>query len=100
MSRSAHIIHHQRKLTEKSSVDKIIFIVAIASPLGTIPQIIDVFTTHNVKGLSLLTWFFYSLFPCIWIWYGFAHKDRAILINNIMWFAFSVTVLTGIVMFR
>ncbi len=81
-------------------VEKCMWLVAIVAPLSTIPQILDIYTTHRVMGISLLTWIMYALIPIFWLVYGVAHKDKYIMINNVLWFIVSSVVVVGILVFR
>lgn len=101
-------IHHKHHLKEKHHTDKRVsfviekamWVAAILSPFVTIPQIIEVYTTHNVASLSLITWFFYAVTPCIWLLYGILHQDKFIVINNILWAIASTFVCVGIILYR
>jgi len=74
--------------------------VAILAPFATLPQIIDIYSTHKVTGLSGATWFLYIISPMIWFAYGVLHKDKFIIINNFLWMSLSSTVFVGILLYR
>ena len=76
------------------------WMAAIVAPLSTIPQILDIFRTHDVSGVSLLTWSMYAFLPIFWLFYGFLHKDKFIIINNILWMIVSSIVVVGIFVYR
>ena len=76
------------------------WMAAIIAPLSTIPQILDIFRTRDVSGVSLLTWGMYAFIPIFWLLYGFLHKDKFIIINNILWMIVSSIVVVGIFVCR
>lgn len=81
------------------ALDKIMWGVAILAPFSTLPQVIDVYTTKRVAGLSPVTWFLFVISPCIWLSYGIVHRDKFIIINNILWTTLSASVFIGILLF-
>lgn len=74
--------------------------VAVLAPFSTLPQIIDIYTTHRVSGLSLATWLLFVISPMIWFSYGALHKDKFIMVNNFLWMMLSGTVFVGILVYR
>ncbi len=103
--RYVHHRHHLRESHHKQkNIDSLISVVmwgvAILAPFATLPQIIDIYTTHKVTGLSITTWFLFVISPLIWFSYGLLHKDKFILINNFLWAILSSIVFLGILLYR
>ncbi len=74
--------------------------VAVASPLALLPQVTQVFTSKNADGLSLVSW---SLFGCInvlWVIYAIVHKEKPILIANVLVGILNFTLVYGILLYR
>ena len=90
----------ENKLLNNTWLDKLITIVAIVSPLMTIPQIYQIFTSQSAAGVSLATWSAYFFMALVWVLYGIKQKDKAIIINNTLWAFFELFVIVGVIVFR
>jgi hypothetical protein len=80
-------------------LDKAMIVIAMLSPIMTIPQIWKIFFYQNATGVSALTWGSYVLLNVPWIIYGFVHKERIILINTILWFFINGVVTIGAILY-
>lgn len=94
LATSRHHALHRQEL--RRPVDRIIFVVAIAQPLLTLPQVILIFTQHTAKGVSLATWVGYEIFTCVWFAYALVHKIKPIIMNEFIWFTLQGAVIIGI----
>lgn len=92
----------ENKKDSKSVIflDKFIYIVGALGPIMTLPQAMQVWTTHEVQGLSLISWLSYTILSFFWILYGFVHKEKSIIFAHILWVIADVSVVLGILMFR
>ena len=66
----------------KRLLDKIIYYVAFLGPLITLPQVYKVFSSGDVSGISAVTFIGYTVVSCIWFVYGWAHKEKPIMISQ------------------
>jgi uncharacterized protein with PQ loop repeat len=80
--------------------DYIMDAVALLSPLVLLPQVLSIYATQNVAGLSLITWILFSGLNALWIIYGVARKSTPILIANLLSGVLNVTGAIGIILFR
>jgi MtN3 and saliva related transmembrane protein len=64
---------------QKSSIDYLIFIAAIATPIMTLPQVYAIWIDHS-RGASIVTWASYVLIAFIWLAYGIKYRDKPIMI--------------------
>ncbi len=80
-------------------LDKLMLIVAILSPIMTLPQIWKIFYYQSASGVSALTWGSYVLLNIPWIIYGAVHRDKVILINMILWFFINAIVTIGAIIY-
>lgn len=65
----------------KRFLDRIIYVVGVAGPIVTIPQITKIWIEKNATGVSLTAWTGYTIFAVIWLLYGIAHKEKPIIIT-------------------
>lgn len=80
-------------------IDKGIFVVAIASPLMTVPQIVMIWVQRSAAGVSIASWGAYLAAALFWLMYGFVHRDRAIIMSNILWVVLEAFVIAGAILF-
>lgn len=76
-------------------LDKIIFIVGVGAPLTTIPQIYNIYIVGQAGGVSTTSWASASVFSTIWLLYGLAHKEKAIVVNSALWTAMNIAIAWG-----
>lgn len=80
-------------------LDRLMVFIAIAGPLAALPQVYDVYTTHNVGGLSMITWVLWFLFSCVWGVYGFIHRETPIVIANALSAVLQGTIIAAILVY-
>jgi uncharacterized protein with PQ loop repeat len=76
--------------------ERFMLVFATVEPLATIPQIVQIWSSKGAPGVSLSTWFFYTLTSTIWLFYGFKTKDKPIIISGVLWVASQGLVVIGI----
>lgn len=59
------------------------YLVALANPIMTIPQIYDIWV-KKTSSVNMLTWGSYLLIGCIWLFYGVIHKEKPIIFSNVL----------------
>ena len=84
----------------KDALDILIYPIAIVGPIALLPQVIKLYITHDAAGLALSTWLILGLFNLVWLYYGFVHRERPIIITNLMLLTFNFTIVFGILIFR
>lgn len=82
-----------------SSVDVLAYIASFVSPLFTIDQVRLIWVEHNAEGVSMIAWVVYTLSSIIWLSYGTIHREKPIIISNILWVFFSVLVVAGVLIY-
>lgn len=112
MSKEALRHHQQRKeaanqgqaLPAQSKfslfIDKIIYPVGLLGPIMTLPQLFEVWLHKSAGELSLITWGGWMILSFIWLVYGILHKDKPIIISNLLWVAIEFGVSLAIVIYR
>jgi uncharacterized protein with PQ loop repeat len=95
-----HHPQHRIKKVNPDYIDSVMTVVAVVSPLGIIPQIVQIYSTKDVEGISLITWIFSVTTSIIWVVYGFHHKDKPIIFNSIMGAVFCGLIAFGVFIYR
>ena len=84
----------------KKLIDKLIYVAAIAYPLTTVPQIVDLFISKSSENVSLLTWLLYDAFTFIFLWYAIEKKLKPLIIEYCMWIVAQTIVVLLILLYR
>ncbi len=80
-------------------LDFVVYVAGVAGPLATIPQIIQIYSSQDARGVSLLTWTVYALFDIPWIIYATVHKERPLIVCYSLWFFFNAAVALGALLY-
>ena len=91
--------HKHPKREWVKTLDKFLIFVALIGPAIAIPQIIQIFSEKNASGVSLVSWVLYALIAIPWGLYGYAHKEKPILISSILHIIFNSVVVVGILLY-
>jgi len=73
-------------------------LVAIAEPLMTIPQIIDIYSHHSTE-ISILTWVLYAIASAMWLIYGLYRRSVPLIVTGALWIVMDFLVVFGIVIY-
>ncbi|PWU22968.1 hypothetical protein C5B42_04485 [Candidatus Cerribacteria bacterium 'Amazon FNV 2010 28 9'] len=95
-----HISKHIKKSKKESLYEAFMYLIAFVGPLTTFPQVIEIFSTHSAKDVSLWTWLGYQVLAILWVIYGFKRKDKPLIITEAMWFIMQAFVLYGFFLYR
>lgn len=85
----------KQKPKKELFIDKIILIAAIVEPLFTLPQVILIFRNKDASDISIITWLGFNLMTLIWIWYALIHKEKIVLIYQLLFFIINCFVIIG-----
>src|SRR5262245_11084289 len=68
-----------------SHIDIAVYIVSFSGMFVTLDQLRLVWLEHDVSGVSFLTWSFYTVSASVWCTYGYIHKDKVLIVTNLLW---------------
>jgi MtN3 and saliva related transmembrane protein len=102
-----HHVHKRKRRLEKyphpnklkGLLDRWIYVVGVAGPLMTIPQLYTLWSTRDAGSLSLSTWSAYLVIAIIWIIYGILHKEKPLVAMYTAWLLIHISVVVGIIIF-
>ena len=80
-------------------MDTLAYAVSFLSLFFTLDQVRIIWIDHNVDGVSLIAWAGYTLSSVVWLAYGYMHKDRVLIITNILWIIFNGLVVAGVILY-
>ena len=110
MASGFHHLHKRKRIHQnkekypspdkfKRILDNMAYIAAILGPLIIVPQLWKIWNSQDVSGVSILTWVGYMFGGTFWFIYGVAHKEKPIMIMNLLWFLLSLSIVIGILRF-
>ncbi len=98
-----HHLHHAHtcacpppETSSKKFINKLAYFAAATAPLGTIPQLIDIWIKKQTAGVSPLSWIIFDIYSIVWLIYGVSHKEKPIVVSSILWLVFQTAVFVGV----
>lgn len=90
---------HKHKSLQHRFIDKFIFVVALGQPLANVPQIIAIYSHRSAHDISISSWVIFIVFDFLWLWYGLAEKDKAVIVSALMFASLESTVVVGALLY-
>lgn len=90
-------LFHTKKL--RNFIDKAIYLVGIFTLILTIPQVWTIWVGQNASGVSMVSWVSYMVAAIFWLFYGFVHRQKPIVMIYVSWIALDVFIIAGIFIF-
>ncbi|MEZ4156662.1 MAG: SemiSWEET family transporter [Candidatus Paceibacterota bacterium] len=100
MPQGQHELSRAKKHTHRFRVvDKLIYVAAIGSPVATLPQVAKVFFEKNGSSIEPITWATFIFLNIFWIFYGALHRDKPIVLTNILWVLVNASMVLGALLY-
>lgn len=80
-------------------LDMLVVIVAIFGVAMTVPQITEIWFNKSAAGVSIYTWGSYAVGSLFWFLYGAYHKEKVIMIPNVLGLFLNLLVVGGILVY-
>ena len=96
---NSHALRHHSQNKKASFIDRFIYFVAVAYPLSSLPQILKIYGEKNAEAISISTFVLFTVFALIWLIYGIVHKDKAILLSNVLWISTYIIIIIGAILY-
>ena len=74
-------------------------VVAVIAPLTTLPQMYTIWIERSAAGISVLTWFLYTLFSIPLLVYGIVHKAKPLIVMYTLWIIVNLSVAIGALLY-
>jgi uncharacterized protein with PQ loop repeat len=97
---SYHLNKYLNKKSESVFVDRLMSVAAVIHPLMATPQVYSIYTTHDVSGISLWTWFGFMALGLIFLAYGILHKIKPLIVTQVLWFIVDFLIVLGVVLYH
>ncbi len=95
-------LHKKRRkqIKTKKEIDLLCYFGSVFMPLTALPQIHLLYTSKNAGGLSLAMWILYGLGVIPFLLFGVMHKEKQLVILNLLWLVVDITMITGILIYK
>lgn len=97
--------HHLHKyiLSKKKKItllDKCMMVASSVYPFTMLPQIISIYTSHDVRGMSIASWLSFMAFGTVFLSYALVHKIRPLIVSQVLWMTIDIIIVVGILVYR
>jgi uncharacterized protein with PQ loop repeat len=92
--------HLAAKKRGRTFIDRAMSVAAVVHPLTATPQVVQIYRTHDVQGVSLLTWFGFMVLGIIFLSYGLLHRIKPFIVTQVLWFIMDFLVVAGVLLYR
>lgn len=111
MTNGLHHLHLQRRLREIAGrphkhtsasargLDRIMYVTALVSPLVLVPQVMQLYRTHDTSGISISTWALLFVINALWTAYSVVHREWQLFLTSFLMGALDVVIVVGILSF-
>lgn len=79
-------------------IDKSAYVMGGITVAVNIPQLISVWTSPDITGVSLVSWTGFLLGSCFWLLYGILHKEKPITTINAMLIVVQGLIVAGVIL--
>lgn len=79
-----------------NTMDRFMYGIALIAPFLTIPQLIYVWTTKDVNGVSVATWGGYACVSVLWFVYALKHNEKPLMLTHFLLFVLDASIVVGI----
>ena len=86
MAHPSHNVSLKHKITRKEAtktVDFMAYIVGVGGNIAVIPQIVKAWES-DAPGLAVSTWILFSLIGMIWLAYAILHKQKPLIVAQLV----------------
>ncbi len=96
------MVHFVKKSSKKriAIIDDLSYVAIFAGLFMTIPQVLKIWIEKESAGVSVTTWVSYTILGVFWVYYGLIHKEKPIIVGNVLGLLLNVAVVVGLLMVK
>ena len=83
-------------MLQKPSFENFVLVMGIIEPFFVLPQAYDIWFRHELAGVSLITWVFFTIAAIIWFMYGISIKSKPIIVSYALYTILNFSVVLGL----
>jgi uncharacterized protein with PQ loop repeat len=92
-----YVLSKKKKIT---IIDRCMMVASAIYPFTVMPQIVSIYTQHNVEGISLVSWLGFMSFGTIFLTYALVHRIKPLIVSQVLWMVVDISVVVGVLMYR
>lgn len=97
MATHAHI--SKNKPSKHKFLELAVSVMAIAGPLFGLPQVVEIYASHDASSIALWSWIGFSLYSLVFLTYGIVNRLRPVITAQIMWLSIYALVIIGTLLY-
>ena len=87
--------HAGRAALSDEFLSKVLGSMSVFTLLMTIPQVYNIWVSHQTAGVSVISWSAYLFSAILWFWYGLKKRDKNIYLPCVGWVGLDAAVVVG-----
>lgn len=91
---------HRKNKKVVTKIDRMMIGIGLLGSLATIIQVIHIYVSQNVGGISLTSWCLYLCVAMSWALYGFFHRSKPLLLINSLAIFTHLSIISGYFVFK
>ena len=91
---------HRKNQEIVNRLDKTMVAIGLIGSTATIIQVLHIYQTKNVGGISLISWFLYLTVAISWASYGFFHRSKPLTIINSLAILTHLSIISGYLIYK
>lgn len=99
MSSQHHLFKYLHQKKNRTNIDHFMLAASVLSPLTALPQVIQIYTTKDVEGLSLFSWLSWGMLGLVFLAYGITHRLKSYILMQILWQIVNILLIVGIIIY-
>jgi uncharacterized protein with PQ loop repeat len=92
--------HYVASLKEVLGLERLAYVAAILTPIFAVPQLLEIWISRDVSGVSLATWIAFLALSTFWAIYSVVHRAKPLMVMYIPQVTLQVFIVYGIIIFR
>jgi len=89
-------LHKKHKQKKREPIDTLVYFAVIFGPLMTLPQVYSIWINQH-NDVSVISWVSYLIVAVIWLFYGIKHREKPIILVQLLWIALDILIVIGLV---
>lgn len=84
----------------KRALDTFMYVIAVVAPLSYVPQVYKLYSSESAEGLAISSFALLFVINALWLLYGWAHRSMPLIITSVIFCAFHVIIVGGILLYQ
>ena len=91
---------HRKNPKVVNKIDRMMIAIGLLGSLATIIQVIHIYLTRNVGGISIYSWMLYLCVTISWLLYGVFHRTKPLIMINTLALFTHASIISGYFLYK